>query len=34
MGQMLKGNGIDIEVVTLPTDIESSIRAAQVRQFR
>lgn len=34
MGQMLKGNGIEIEVVTLPADVRDSIRAAQVRQFR
>jgi hypothetical protein len=34
MGQMLKGNGVNIEVVALPSDLRESIRAAQVRQFR
>jgi len=34
MGKVLKGNGIEIQVVNLPDDVRESIRAAQTRQFR
>jgi hypothetical protein len=34
MGQVLKGNGIEIQVVSLPEPIRARILKAQERQFR